>query len=106
MAQNGIVTTYDDAGFPTASLFSGSISAAGTVVLKGGPGRLVMVTVTASSTGAITFYDNATAGSGLVLLAVPASAAVGTVYSVNLPAKNGITYTAAASPSTVTVGWS
>ena len=106
MAQNGIVTTYDDAGFPTAALFSASVSAAATATLKGGPGRLVTVTVTASSTGAITFYDNATAGSGLILLVVPASAAVGTVYSVNLPAKNGITYTAAASPSTVTVGWS
>lgn len=106
MPLNGVLTQYDDAGYPAQAYFTASYGTAGTFTLKGTPGRLVMVTVTASSTGAVTFYDNATTNSGTILLAVPASAAVGTVYAVSLPAANGITVILAASPSTVTVGWS
>ena len=106
MAKNGIVTQYDDAGFPAQPVFTQSLSSAATVTLKAAPGRLGRVVVTASSTGTVTFYDNASTNSGTILLVVPASAAVGTVYSVDLPAANGITAVSAASPSTVTVAWS
>lgn len=106
MAKNGLITDYDDAGFPSTAASTTAITAAGTTVLKAGPGRVVMVAVTASAAGVVTIYDNASAGSGTVLFATPASPTVGTVYSVNLPAANGITVVAASTPSSVTIGWS
>lgn len=106
MANNGIVTTYDDAGFPTSPTRTTVISAAGSSAIKTGPGRLITVVVTAASTGTVTFYDNASAASGTILLVVPASPTVGAVYSVALPAANGIFCVAASSTSSVAVGWS
>jgi hypothetical protein len=103
MAKNQLATEYDDAGFPASATFTYPISAAGTFTVKAGPGRLVKVSVTASSTGAVTIYDNASAGSGTILWS-GTSPVVG-VYDVNLPAVNGITVVAAASPSTVTLGY-
>lgn len=44
MAKNGIVTDYDDAGYPQASAFTAALTATG--VVKGGPGRLLKIIVT------------------------------------------------------------
>lgn len=104
MAKNSIVTPYDDAGFPAMAATTATVSAAGTVTVKAGAGRLLKAVVTASAAGIVTIYDN-TAGSGTVLLTIPASPTVGTVYDVNLPAVNGITVVAAATPSSVTIGY-
>jgi len=109
MAKNGIVTDYDDAGFPQVA--AETVSLAYSVmpeVVKAAPGRLLKVVVTtATAGGAITIYDNATTNSGTILLAIPAAAAIGTVYDVNLPAANGIyVYTSAASAGVLTIGYS
>lgn len=105
MANNGIVTDYDDNGFAQLATLTKPISAAGTFVVKGAPGRLLKVVVTTSAAGVITIYDNASAGAGTVLLAIPTTPGPGTVYDVNLPAANGITVVAAATPSSVTIGY-
>lgn len=74
-------------GTTTATVAAG----VGTTVVKASLGRLCRVVVTvAGSTGALTFYDNATTGSGTVLAVVPGSAAVGTAYDVQMPAALGI----------------
>ena len=93
MAPKGrVLTRYDDAGSPSAAAFAVPITFAGGVV-KASPGRLLKVIVTtafASGTG-ITFYDNASAGSGTVLLTILLAAGLaGAVYTVDLPALNGI----------------
>jgi hypothetical protein len=106
MAKQQIATMYDDEGFPATAAFTAAITAAGTSTVKASAGRLVVVTVITPGTGILTFYDNASAASGTVLLVIPASPAAGTIYSVNLPAVNGITVVAAASASTVTIGYS
>lgn len=66
--------------------------AAGVVVIKAAPGRLcqVLVTTTTTASQAVTFYDNATAGSGTVIGVIPGSATAGTVYTFLMPANNGI----------------
>lgn len=102
MPHNLPVSLADDAGNPVHPATTKAIAAAaGTVVVKAAPGRLARVVVTAS--GAVTFYDNASAAFGTILFATPASPAVGTVYDVSMPAANGITASAAASSSAVTV---
>jgi|ERR1022692_2978564 hypothetical protein len=92
MAKGQIVTQYDDAGFPAMAAFAVPITFAGGVV-KASPGRLLKVVVTtafASGTG-ITFYDNASAASGTVLLTILLAAGLaGAVYTLDLPALNGI----------------
>lgn len=104
MPHNPQVSLADDAGFPIYPTATAPVAAAaGVVVVKAQPGRLAQVVVTASGTGVVTFYDNASAASGTVLFVVPASAPVGTTYTVNMPAVNGITANAAASSSAVTV---
>lgn len=107
MTTNPVITLTDDHG---SSIYGGATaavaSAAGTVVIKAAPGRLCRVVVTATGTGVVTFFDNASAASGLVLFAVPASAPVGSFYDVQMPAANGITASAAASSSGVTVSFS
>ena len=106
MAKQQIATMYDDEGFPAQAAFTAAITAAGTTAVKASAGRFVIATVTASSTGILTFYDNASAASGTVLLVIPASPTAGTIYSVNLPFVNGLTVVAAASTSSVTIGYS
>jgi hypothetical protein len=106
MANNVVFTAVDDNGFSVGGAKTLAISAAGTVVVKAAPGRLCRVIVTATASGPVTFYDNATTGSGTVLGVVPASAAVGALYEFQAPAANGITAVAAATPSSVTVVYS
>lgn len=87
---------------------STSLYAAGTasnVVIKGTPGRIGKVVVTATGTAGVNIYDNATTNSGTILLAVPANAVVGTIYDVQLPAAAGITVGGVASSPALTIGW-
>ena len=102
MAKNQIVTDYDDAGFPSIAAVAVPLTATG--VVKSGPGRLLKISVTtALSAAAITIYDNASAAAGTVLFVIPASAAAGSVYDVNLPAVNGI-YASFGGTGSVTFG--
>lgn len=64
---------------------------AANTVIKGSRGILCTAVVTTTGTAALSIYDNASTNSGTILLTIPASAAVGSVYSVNMPAANGIT---------------
>jgi hypothetical protein len=87
---------------------TGTVAAgAGTTVVKGGPGRLVSVLVTTAGTGtgSVAFYDNASAGSGTEIGIVPATIAVGTFYTFNMPAANGITVVNVASGPALTVSF-
>jgi hypothetical protein len=67
--------------------------AAGVVVVKAAPGRLctVLVTITTTAAQAITFFDNAAAGSGTVIGLIPGGTVAGTVIGFNMPAQAGIT---------------
>lgn len=60
-------------------------------VIKAAPGFLYKVLITATGTGITLIYDNATAGSGVVIGAIPANPVAGTVYTFNAPAAAGIT---------------
>jgi hypothetical protein len=103
MAKNAIVTDYDDAGYPQAAAFTTSLAASGSV--KTAPGRLFKAVVTtALSAAPITIYDN-TAASGTILFVIPASAAAGSVYDIQLPAVNGI-YASFGGTGTVTFAYS
>ena len=107
MAKQGIVTPYDDAGFPAAAASTAVVPASGGVqTVKAGAGRLLKVIVTvATTTTACTVYDNASAASGLVLAVIPAATAAGTVYDINLPVSNGITVNGAAAAGSLTIGY-
>jgi hypothetical protein len=108
MANNGIVTLYNDLGYPDSAGKAVTLSASGGVqVVKNAPGRLARIIVTVATTvAAVTVYDNASAASGLVLAVIPAATAAGTVYDLSLPAFNGITVNGAASAGQITVGYS
>lgn len=67
-----------------------SITAASAGVVKAAAGRLVKVIVIALGTAAVSIYDNSTAASGTVIFTVPASAATGTIYPVDIPTISGI----------------
>jgi len=108
MATYPLIQIVDSNGNPTTGAASTAAVAvnAGTVVVKASPGRLAKIVVTtAASTGVLTVYDNASAASGTVLAVVPASTTAGTVYSLDLPAANGITVTAPASCAGVTISY-
>jgi hypothetical protein len=84
-----------------------AVAAAAAAALIGAaePGRLFKVTVTTLGTAALNFYDNATTNSGTILLAIPASAAVGTIYTVDMPTANGIWCASGANSPAVTVSY-
>jgi hypothetical protein len=108
MAKNAIVTDYDDAGYPQVAADTVSLAySAMPAVVKAAPGRLHKVIVTtATASGAITIYDNASTNSGTILLVIPAAATAGTIYDVQLPAANGIyVYTSAASAGVLCIGY-
>ena len=78
-------------------------------VIKGAPGRLVkltVITVLAGSGGVLEIWDNASAGSGTPLYALPVSNTTlnvgGSVISIGVVALNGITITNAS--GTITSG--
>jgi len=60
-------------------------------VIKAASGRLCRVIVLVTGTNPMAIYDNATAGSGTQIGALPASPAVGAVYDFQVPCSNGIT---------------
>jgi hypothetical protein len=79
-------------GDSTAGINAAAI-AAGVVVVKATSGRLCRVLVTTGTTAAqaITFFDNAAAGSGTILGVIPGGTAAGTIVDFAMPAVNGIT---------------
>lgn len=74
----------NDAGVATVAF----AAAAGGVV-KATSGRLCHVLVTTVGTAALLFYDNASAASGTIIGALPASAPIG-LYPFFMPAHTGI----------------
>lgn len=75
--------------------------------IKASAGALWSVIVTALGIAAMTFYDNAAAASGTILLSIPANAAVGTIYNFpgGAPAVNGIYADQLASAPNVTISY-
>lgn len=119
MAKNGIFTTYDDAGFPSSSAFTTSVTLTTSLtgqVVKGSAGRLLKIMVVVAlvgSGGVLEFWDSASAGSGTPLFILPvastANNVVGAIVTVDLPAVNGIYLTNASGTITagqVTIGYS
>lgn len=96
-----LVTT---GGASTAAVNAGATGAP--VVIKAGPGRLCRIVVTALGTALINIYDNASAASGTILFTIPASAAAGTIYDVQMPAALGIVAGNAANTPALTVSYS
>lgn len=107
MAGSAPVRTEVDAyQFPVNPSYAYPLAAAaGTVTVKGQPGRLCSITVTATGSGLLVVYDNATAASGTIIAALPASPALGR-YQIDMPALNGITVSSPASAPAVTIGYS
>jgi hypothetical protein len=106
MSKNSITTMYDDAGFPVNAAFTAPVTIGTTQTVKAGPGRLIRVSVTTvTATAVTTIWDSASAASGTPLLVIPIGAAVGTVYTPDLPAVNGITVSGAGTGA-ITVGYS
>jgi hypothetical protein len=75
----------------------------GVTVVKAGSGRLASVIVTSTGSAQMNIYDNASQASGTIIGAIPADAAVGSVYQFNSPAANGIVANAVASCCAVTI---
>lgn len=106
MSKNQIVTMYDDAGFPANAAFAAPVTIGTTQTVKAGAGRLLRVVVTAvTATAVTTIWDSASAASGTPLLVIPIAAPVGTVYTPDLPAVNGITVSGAGTGA-ITIGYS
>ena len=80
---------------------------AANTVLKAAAGRLcrVLVTTAGSGTGSVLIFDSATTNSGTVIGVIPATVAVGTYYTFDLPAANGITVQNVASGPALTVSY-
>lgn len=75
----------------------------GLVVVRSGVGRLASVIVIVSGTAQLTIYDNAAIAAGTPIGAVPANAAVGSVYQFYSPAINGILANSVANCCSVTI---
>jgi hypothetical protein len=107
MAGSAPVRTEVDAyQFPISPAYAYPLAAAaGTVTIKAQPGRVCSITVTTTGSGLLVIYDNASAASGTILAALPASPALGR-YPVDMPALNGITVSSPASSPAVTIGYS
>lgn len=108
MTFNPVITLVDANGYSVSASANTTVAAGtGTTVVKASPGRLVAAVVTgAASTGALTFYDNASTGSGTVIGVVPSGAGSGTRWPFEAPAVNGITAVGAAGSAAVTVSYS
>jgi hypothetical protein len=89
--------------YPNATYIPAATSA--DTSFKTAAGVLGKVIVTALGSGAANFYDNASGHTGNLILSVPASAAVGTIYSVDVPVVNGITCQGNAALPGLTVTW-
>lgn len=82
---------------------TGVPSNSGVTVVKASAGRLASAIVTTSGTTQLNIYDNASQASGTIIGAVPANAAVGSVYAFNAPAQQGIVANSVASCCSVTI---
>ncbi len=80
-------------------------STASDTVIKAAPGRLLRILVTTTGTNPMTIHDNASAGSGTVIGALPASPAVGSSYQFDLPAGAGITVKGNSNNPAVTISF-
>lgn len=106
MAQNAIVTPYDDSGIAANAIHTLAHTAPLLQTVKASPGRLLKVVVTTvTAAAAITIYDNASAASGTILLVIPIAAAAGTIYDVMLPAALGITVQSTGATGAITIGY-
>jgi hypothetical protein len=105
---NPVITIVDDNG---VGVYGSALAVvpigAGTTVISARKGRLVRVVATAAAAGgSVTFYDNASTGTGTVLVVIPGTAVIGAAFDVQMPALNGITAVAAASGAALTVAYS
>ena len=82
------VQLESDGGASTLAVASAKTSV---TVISATTGRLCKVLVTASNTSSVSFYDNSATTTGTIVGLVPASAALGAVYSFQFPVSNGIT---------------
>ncbi len=106
MANNQVVTSYDDAGFPASAAKTAPLTLGSLQVVKGSPGRLLKVSVTtATASAATTVYDSAAAASGTPLLVIPSGTAAGTLYTLDLPAQAGITVQSTGATGNITIGY-
>lgn len=78
---------------------------AGAAAVVTGSGRLCRIITTSAATAGILFYDSTTQAAGTVIGAVPAGAAVGTMYSPELPFANGVYPAGAINTPACTVGY-
>lgn len=92
----------------TAAVTTGSTTAATVVVIKGSAGILgsVIVTKVGTGTGSVVFYDNASTNTGTIIGTTTTSALpLGTVYTFNMPAANGITLAQITSGPEMTISY-
>lgn len=89
-------------GTTTAAVAADTSSA---TVVKASPGRLGRVLITASGSGSVVIYDNASAASGTVIGITPANPAVGTTYDFEMPAAFGITVAGSSTLPGITVSF-
>jgi hypothetical protein len=89
----------------TGGALTASAPTNATTVIKASPGRLATLLVTTLGTGTFQCFDNASTGSGTIIGDFGASAAVGSVQTLNMPAANGITCVSAVSGPVVTVAY-
>lgn len=88
-------------GYQTTAVAAGVSS---DTVISAAAGKICRILVTTTGTNPLQVYDNATAGSGLIIAALPASPAIG-IYDFQMPAANGITVKGNAANPAVTIGW-
>lgn len=75
-------------------------------VISAGAGRLCKVIVTVTGANPMQIYDNASAGSGVIVGQLPASPAVGTIFVFDSPCANGITVKGSGTNPGVTICFS
>lgn len=91
-----------DGGITVATV---TAQTAGAAALKTSSGRICKIIVTSTATAAIFLYDSTNAASGTVIGAVPASTAIGTMFSPNIPFTNGIFPAGAVNTPSLTVSY-
>lgn len=89
-AQQGFhgVTDVNVGGRVSTSIAAGLTA---NTIVRGSSGRLARVLVTATGTGQMNIFDNASSPTGTIIGLVPANAVVGTLLDCQAPAANGIT---------------
>lgn len=100
-------TSYSPSLFQHARQTRAVAAGTGTapVVVKATPGILTTVVVTAAGSAQLNIYDNPSAASGTILAAIPASATVGQIFAVHMPANLGITAGQVSGSPAVTVAF-